>query len=197
LSDTGPSDETLRLVYELTCQSYHGIADFRGKLLALLPLASGTGIFLLLGDAAPKQLLAPIGVFGVVVTMGLFIYELRGIQRCHRLENQAEALEDALNLAPDQRGILHLPERDWHEMLEPPAASLIVYLAVIFAWLYVAGEMWRGPYNWLAPLKAVGLCLVYVIVLFVSWRRVRSWLHETTQVGGTDRPLRHAHEQAS
>jgi hypothetical protein len=42
------TEATLRLQYEVICRSHDGIADSRGKLLGLLPLASGTGIFFLL-----------------------------------------------------------------------------------------------------------------------------------------------------
>lgn len=46
-----PSDqgrEILEFEYEEVCRSHAAIVDFRGKLLALLPIASGAGIFLLL-----------------------------------------------------------------------------------------------------------------------------------------------------
>ena len=74
----------LRTAYQEVCSSYHGIAEFRAKLLGLLPLASA-GIFLLLDNALldaankdfAKQYLGPIGLFGFVVTLGLFFYELR------------------------------------------------------------------------------------------------------------------------
>lgn len=181
--------ETLKLVYEQTCQSYHAVADFRGKLLALLPLASGTGIFLLLRDGGPqddvsKSLLGPIGVFGLVVTVGLFVYELRGIQRCHRLEKQAEALEEALNLTQDQGGVLHQPPRSLGDMFGPPAASLIVYLAVIFAWIYLAGvgQEWWGPGNSHSSRGTLGLGVGYTIALTVTWPLVRWWLKRTASL---------------
>jgi hypothetical protein len=59
------------------CESYHAVDDFRMKLLGLLPVATGTGVFLRLsgkaelidGDLAsrPKDLsqaLGAIGIFG-------------------------------------------------------------------------------------------------------------------------------------
>jgi hypothetical protein len=36
--------ETLKLEYEQICSSHQAITDFRGKLLGLLPLATGAGI---------------------------------------------------------------------------------------------------------------------------------------------------------
>src|SRR5918992_1867190 len=91
--------ETLRLAYTETCKSHQGIADFRAKLLALLPIASGAGIFLILSETSPRPgaaELAAIGLFGFAATFGLFMYELRGIQHCHELRRQAGQLESAL-----------------------------------------------------------------------------------------------------
>ena len=36
-------------VYDRTCESYHAVDDFRMKLLGPLPIATGSGVFLLLG----------------------------------------------------------------------------------------------------------------------------------------------------
>src|SRR5712691_940947 len=86
----------LRAIYEQVCNAHNSIADFRAKLLALLPIASGTGIFLLLGnkmnDEAKPHLVA-IGTFGAMVTLGLFLYELRGIDKCNALIQCGKALE--------------------------------------------------------------------------------------------------------
>jgi hypothetical protein len=49
LSMADSQDRKLK-VYEQLCNSYRAIDDFRAKLLALLPLATGGGIFLLVGD---------------------------------------------------------------------------------------------------------------------------------------------------
>src|SRR5438270_14038293 len=85
-------DEKLR-AYEQLCISYRAIDDFRAKLLGFLPLASAGGAFLLLNDVFvnaekikfAQQFLKPIGLFGFVVTLGLFSYELYGIRKCHAL----------------------------------------------------------------------------------------------------------------
>ena len=80
--------ETLRLVYQEACKNHGAIADFRGKLLGLLPVASGSGVFILLGTLNNQTVLAPIGLFGVAVTLGLFVYELRGIEDCTMLRRR-------------------------------------------------------------------------------------------------------------
>jgi hypothetical protein len=131
------------IAYERVCTSYEAITEFRAKLLALLPLATGTGAFLLLQkqDTTPqiRQLLGPIGLLGIVVTAGLFAYELRGMQRCARLEVQACILEENLGLCKEGGPFKGQPKRSWGEMLGPPAAGLTIYIATAFTWLFIAG----------------------------------------------------------
>jgi hypothetical protein len=91
--------KAVELAYERACASYEAITEFRGKLLALLPLATGTGAFFLLQQQEERpeirELLGPIGLLGFVVTVGLFTYELRGMQRCARLEVQPARLRSS------------------------------------------------------------------------------------------------------
>jgi hypothetical protein len=98
-------ERSLRLAYERAADSYEAITEFRAKLLTLLPLATGTGAFLLLQRAENNHdvrgFLGPVGIFSFVVTLGLFAYELRGMQRCHRLEVQLAALERLFRLSPE------------------------------------------------------------------------------------------------
>jgi hypothetical protein len=176
--------KALQLSYERLCASYEGITDFRGKLLTLLPIATGTGAFLLL-DRGRKdsEFLGPVGLLGVVVTLGLYMYEFRGVQRCHRMEVQAQALEKELNLDPDKGLFRGQPDRLLGNMIGPPAAGLIVYLAAVFAWLYVAGyglEWWNNEVRreraWLlAPAYAITLTGAWAIF----WWRLPTW----TQAG--------------
>ena len=43
--------QALLTAYTEVCKSYQAISDFRGKLLALIPIVSGTGISLLINKA--------------------------------------------------------------------------------------------------------------------------------------------------
>ena len=47
-STNATGDDMDKVAYEHIWKAHDGISDFRAKLLALLPLASGAGIFLLL-----------------------------------------------------------------------------------------------------------------------------------------------------
>lgn len=131
-------------VYKEICQSYRAIDDFRGKLLGFLPLATGTGIFLLLGDVANiKVFFMPIGAFGLLITAGLFAFELFGIKKCGALIDAGRTIEKSLGF--DAHGqFSKRPDADSQRedhaayiTLNEPFASGIIYPAVLAAWSYV------------------------------------------------------------
>src|SRR5690349_24671340 len=89
-----PRDD-LRAVYAAVCTSYHAIDDFRMKLLGLLPVATATGVIVLLSSKASllgttkaqdgRDAMAAIGAIGLLFTLGLFAFEIYGIKKCHYL----------------------------------------------------------------------------------------------------------------
>lgn len=174
--------KNLRLAYERASSSHENISDFRAKLLGLLPLATGAGAFVLL-DRQDTSFLGPIGVFGVAITLGLFMYELRGIQRCLRLERQAAFLEEQLGLHQPEGSFTGSPPRLLKGMLGPPGAGLIVYLTVVFAWLYVAGVGF-GWWDENGTIQAWILVPAYLGVVAGGWKllewRLREWHHLPT-----------------
>jgi hypothetical protein len=124
--------------YEEVCKSYHAIAEFRGKLLALLPIVSGTGISLLLyktNEPLDTTHLFAVGVFGALVTVGLFFYELRGIQRCKSLIRIGRKLEEELLHQFGQ--FTDRPPRGLN-FIGSETAAWIIYPTMLLAWLYVA-----------------------------------------------------------
>jgi len=102
--------EILLTEYQEVCRSHAGITDFRAKLLAILPIASGAGVGLLVarenGDLSSMEatLLVALGIFGAVVTAGLFLYELRQIDVCKQLRGRAAAIENELAIEAGQFG---------------------------------------------------------------------------------------------
>jgi hypothetical protein len=94
--------ENTRAAYNELCTNYRAIDDFRAKLLALLPFATGGGIFLLLNKdiatlAELKPFFLPIGLFGFAITFGLFAYEIYGIKKCHALTLGGKQMEGWLH----------------------------------------------------------------------------------------------------
>jgi hypothetical protein len=145
-------DSNCKFLYEQICKQHDGIAEFRAKLLALLPFASGTGIFLLLQEngLADDQVshLGVVGAFGIAVTTGLFLYELRGIQTCRALIIAAGRIEQALS-ASFTGAFRAKPKTSW--AIGASTAALLIYPAVVAAWTYVA-TVGSNPAK---PLRAV------------------------------------------
>jgi hypothetical protein len=76
-------------IYDTCSEGYHKVDDFRAKLLGILPLASGIAVLSSLyieQKHDDKYFLnehhIAIGLFGLVVTFGLLVYELKGIEKC-------------------------------------------------------------------------------------------------------------------
>jgi len=128
-------------LYGELSQTYRAIDDFRMKLLGLLPLATGTGVFLLvngkMNDASPgantKQFLLAIGIFGFLFTFGLFAYELHGIEKCGRLIITGKRIEADLRILGQFTG---RPEYV-AGFINEPFASSIIYSASLAAWAFL------------------------------------------------------------
>ena len=143
--------ENARTEYREVCQNHRSITDFRGKLLTLLPVVSGVGIYLLIpkttssSDLDARYLVA-IGLFGVLVTVGLFLHELRGIEECGDLIEVGRSLEAKMGLIDGQftreDNYYHRQEcrlkRIINNFKGPVGAAWIIYPSVAAAWLFVA-----------------------------------------------------------
>jgi len=175
-----PTEETLRFEYEEICKSHQAITDFRGKLLGLLPLASGVGIFLLLDKSATSkaQLLLPAGVFvtagvfGAAVTIGLYFYEHRGMKECILLRKNGANVEHELKL-PEKYSRF---QGNVPGFVGPQGAGPIVYFAVVGGWLFVSlyGFLKTRPgWEQVAGSLIVGAYLIVVGVAYLKFRRSR------------------------
>jgi hypothetical protein len=144
---TNDDAENVRTEYRELCANHRAITDFRGKLLTLLPVVSGVGILAVLprqSDPHGSKELIAIGLFGVVVTIGLFLHELRGIDACGQLIDRGKWLEAKMNLLEGQ---FHRESAYYHEprgmklfinnFKGAPGAAWIIYPSVILAWLFV------------------------------------------------------------
>jgi hypothetical protein len=121
--------------YEQLSITYRAIDEFRARLLGFLPVATGGGLLLLhgTGEGLAEDLFLPVGLFGLVVTLGLFAYEIYGIEKCTALITAGKALEVKLGLEK----VGQFQSRPQREVNEPFAAA-IIYPAVMAAWTYLA-----------------------------------------------------------
>ena len=142
--NTSDDSQKLLKIYEELCQTYRALDDFRAKLLGLLPLASVGGVFLLLSNVdkiqSAKEYLLPLGLFGFVVTFGLFIYELFGIQKCHCLITAGEKLEREILKHEDSPCIGQFSNRPHGigNCINEPIAAGVIYPAVLAGWWFLA-----------------------------------------------------------
>jgi hypothetical protein len=127
-------------VYEQLCQSYRAIDDFRAKLLGFLPLVSGGGIFVLLSNSSLQDYMGAIGAFGAVITLGLLVYEIYGIEKCTALIKAGQDLESSFPLDGQflSRPTGLLQRTGFLSHINEPFAAGIIYPAVLAAWTYLA-----------------------------------------------------------
>ena len=128
-------------IYNQICRRHDGIADFRAKMLALLPFASAGGLLVLIGDKGPPASAhLALGAFGAAIAFGLFLYELRGIQECNALIAAGRKLERVLLPALCQFGAFHIKPPPVMHLVGATGAALVIYPAVVAAWIYVAAH---------------------------------------------------------
>ena len=163
--------------YRELCATYRAIDDFRARMLALLPLASGGAIFLLTAsDAALKDpgVLLPIGLFGFFVTAGLLAYEIFGVRRCHALILAGAQIEIGMGV---QGQFVTRPAAVAGIVSEPFAAA-VIYPAVLGAWAYVAVA--PNYSQWCTPAAAlVFSAFTAAILIWSLWLRSHGRLRET------------------
>jgi hypothetical protein len=162
-------------VYDQLCQSYRAIDDFRAKLLGFLPLATGTGIWVLLDkvqsvgalDVAAKGVLAAVGVFGALITLGLFSYELYGIKKCGALIKTGDRIEGVLSID----GQFKSRPQNVASVVNEPFAAGIIYPTVLAAWTFFAlAFKWPRANPWI-PLLVFTVGLVGTLTYDYLLRR--------------------------
>jgi hypothetical protein len=108
-NELSPSSKapTVDKVYAEISASVRTTDDISFKLLGLVPLISGGGIFLLL-DASKQPDWSPvtifIALFGAVVTFAIYRWEVRNIQTCNWLIARGAELEE-LSWPREQSGV--------------------------------------------------------------------------------------------
>jgi len=140
-------------IYAELCSSYRGIDDFRARLLGFLPLATGAGILFTAkeGLSLLQKNTQPIAVFGFLVTLGLFFYEIYGIRKCAELILTGKKIERAQNV---QGQFISRPQAVFGSINEPLAAG-VIYPAVLGSWMVVWFLHWNETTSTFQSLSSV------------------------------------------
>jgi hypothetical protein len=161
--------------YEQVCTTYHAIDDFRAKLLGFLPVVSGIGAVALVRDVAGLQQLPEFfvlaGVFGALITIGLFLYEVRGIRHCTFLINRGRELEKTLGLGEMGQFAHWDPNIPLGRMkiADFPRAAQVIYPTVFANWVFLA-SYGLNSLGWIR-VSALGVAVsAWVLALVVAWR---------------------------
>jgi hypothetical protein len=141
--------EVLKAVYGEICRRDESIWDIRLRLMAALPVVSGTAVGILITRKSTDELLLiPFGLFGALVTAGLFLYERRQIQICENLLGAGRKIEEALKITRGRfRGLsgdkrvkrARLRRFYSYKLVSVPTAGWFVYGASFGAWVFVFG----------------------------------------------------------
>ncbi len=166
--------EYLKSAYQETCNTYHSIDDFRAKLLGFLPLASGAGIFFLSKDTISNNVgdnvLAYAGLLGFIITLGLLIFELHGIQRCIRIISVGKHLEEKMKIL----GQFRLMPKSFLYFIDVPLAAGIIYPAVLAAWMFLFMHYRHFKYPCLAYQVAIFVFFIGLICVILFFGRFRN-----------------------
>ncbi len=163
-------------VYDQLCQSYRAIDDFRAKLLGFLPLVSATGIGFLLEKlqaaesvkGGARDVLAGVGLFGALITLGLFAYEIYGIKKCGDLIKAGRRIEALLNV---ENGQFRMRAQNVAYIINEPFASGIIYPTVLAAWVFFVMAFAWPKANPLIPLLVFSIGLIGTLLYDWSLRR--------------------------
>ena len=177
-------NDDLIKIYDKCSEGYHKVDDFRSKLLGFLPLASGItvlGSLYIEHKTDDKSLLnahqIAIGLFGLVVTFRLLVYELKGIEKCTQfiklgkwLEEQMEENEKSYDTDKKVKKGFFIELLKGDDFFTEPIATGFVYSIVLALWTYV-GLLDFNPYCYIIP--AVVFALSFILV-YKHWQKVKN-----------------------
>ncbi len=171
------------------------LAEIRFKLLSLLPVLGGAAVILLsdsgikAGGPAPNPYFGVIacgGVLGLIVTLGVTLYDLRNSELYNELVHRAKFIEELLD-APSTYGALnqHYPGGQFRER-PPPGRRLfgllakhdralaVIYGPVLGSWFFpITYTAFRliGTAHGAAAFVALVAAIVAVVVF--TWKLVK------------------------
>lgn len=179
-------DEKIRLDYERTAQYFFHLADMRFRLLALLPIVSGTALAIVPAHFQPLETLA-LGILGLVVTIGVLLYDQRNSQIYNSLVGRLNLIEESLRLPamrenkPVGGAFLDRPGKDRRRKLFGVTGANhglgldLIYSASVAAWLFVitsACLLLLGLSSQATVASLFLLPILLGVLLFVNLRHI-------------------------
>jgi len=183
----GASEAALLKEYELASQQFRALADIRFKLLAFTPLGT-VGVLSAIGSLKVEPLAVPISLFGCLVTLAIFVYNLRNDQHYDELVSRAAQIERQLLLFD---GSFVQRPRPFHRLLPGvdvehrwPIDLIYVASAVLWLWAAVAAQwphmvLWKYEIGLLATVVLIAAIMGYLYLSrWLSKRKYRRAVDE-------------------
>ena len=145
--------DTVGVVYQQLCKSHRAIGDFRARLLVCLPLATA-GALILMEPLSDKTRLL-LGIFGFLVSLGLYFYEFLANLRCEHLIKVGKQLEAQLAI----NGVYTERPTGLVGFVNEAYLARVVYPVVLAAWAYSA-------FSPTGPVLSVIMALVVLALFF-------------------------------
>lgn len=160
--------------YSEICANVRATDEISFKLLGLVPLVSGSGIFVAFLEGKTQALALPaidlLSLFGAVVTFGLFRWELRNIQTCNWLRERASEIEKE-TLSDKENGVGQFYHRPGAPLIfglrfGKTEAEKLIYSTSVIAWLSLPWAVRSASFptgiHW-------SIAVVLAFLTLVSW----------------------------
>jgi hypothetical protein len=136
ITETPAERELLLKLYEQTCTTWRMLVDVRFKLFALVPTLSLISLATVFGGGDATKYFSPklrllFACLGLVVTLGLLIYELRNSQLHDDLISRGRKIEDELGV---DTGVFR-GRKVAKGVIKHDHATFLIYGAALVAWL--------------------------------------------------------------
>jgi hypothetical protein len=163
--------------YEQALQTYRMLADIRFKLLALVPLISGAAIAFLTTDPVPASsgIVLAGGVFGLLITLGITIYDQRNTQIMNVSRLRARELKEILPL-PLGGHFQQMPPKElkllWCMNVWADRGLALIYGTVLAAWVFLITRTTIDLFGWSADRIVTLVTILLFVALQIDFRRM-------------------------
>ena len=136
--------EILFTLYREVCNSWCMLTDVRIKLLGLIPIVSGVVLFSLLSnkpDGPPPVTRMAIALFGLLITIALFVYDKRNSELYNDMITRGRKIEEELNV---DTGLFPGRLDPTRKFIKHDVATNLIYGTAMVAWLVALFIVYSG-----------------------------------------------------